>query len=70
MDAVPFRRKRDPHETDGIVRARRKIERLFLHMDTAQIERRVVVIGRIFGNARDLNAPEGDGRSVLPTVAE
>src|SRR3954452_8225817 len=52
VDAVAFGGKCDPHQADWIIGPRRKVEGL-LYIDAAQIERRVVVIGGIFGNARD-----------------
>ena len=51
-DAVAFAEARSKDRDRRDCWDRRKIERL-LHIDAAKIERRVVVIGRIFGNARD-----------------
>ena len=45
-------REGDPYLADRVVGARREIQR-FLHIDAAQIECLIVVIGRIFGNARN-----------------
>src|SRR5262245_60005849 len=51
MDPVTLSREVDPDRTDGVVWPGPEIEFL-LHMDAAKVERRIVVINRIFRDFR------------------
>src|SRR5687767_4091519 len=53
VNAVAFRRERDPDDTYGIVWAWRQLE-LFLHVHAAQVQFGVVMIGGVLCNGGDL----------------
>jgi hypothetical protein len=65
MDAIALGREGNPHQADWIVGTRWKIQRFF-YVDTAQSEGGVVVVGRIFGNARDLKLARWGGPLSAP----
>jgi hypothetical protein len=49
MNAIPLGGEVDPDDTHGIVRPGGQVE-LFLHVDTTQVKRRIIVINWVLGD--------------------